>query len=87
MQVINATVHFATELGKRRALTHEETAMLERALVRIPSPYRRWTFADDAKLQRLIRSRMSAAEIATELGRTPWAVYTRIRDLKRKGRR
>ncbi len=69
-------------LGRYRALTDDESRLLERAVDRKPAATRRWTHADDAKLQRLRRTRLRVPEIANELGRTPWAVYTRLRDLK-----
>lgn len=80
-------VALATELGRYRSLTAEESRLLERAVDRQPASTRRWTFADDAKLQRLRRTRLRASEIAAELGRTPWAVYTRIRDLKARAKK
>lgn len=79
-------VALATELGRYRALTPDESRLLERAIERQPASTRRWTFADDAKLQRLRRTRLRVPEIAAQLGRTPWAVYRRISDLKAGGR-
>lgn len=77
--------YFAGELNRYRPLRDDEVDRLHAAICRIiPRTRRLWKAADDRELQRLIRKRLTADEIAQRLSRTPMSVRTRIRDLKRR---
>lgn len=87
MKTEDIAIHFADRLCRAgEVLTQEESDML----VQVVQKHRRriWTAADDRELSRLSRFKMTPAHvIADQLGRTPHAVRTRIRDLKRRNAR
>lgn len=74
--------HFASELGRFRELTSEEITMLSR---RKGGTRRMWTQADDRQLSRMLAKQLTAEQIATALGRTAFAVRSRVRQMKRLG--
>jgi hypothetical protein len=74
-------IHFADEVSRTRALTDQETDMLCSVVV---ASRRLWSQSDDRELRRLRRKRLTAPAIAEVLNRSPMAVRTRLRDLKRK---
>jgi IS30 family transposase len=50
-----------------------------------PKPVgRRWTRAEEKQLQDMLDAGMTAAEVATKLGRTRQAIYARLQLLYRK---
>lgn len=82
---MNAGIFFAERLGKMRALTNEETDMLENLMKRARlTPSRFWTAREDRMLLRAMRAspRNYAAEIAAETGRTAWSVRSRARKVR-----
>ena len=73
-------IHFADELCRTRALTAEETAMLCRVVDK--QRRRMWTAREDRELGRLSRL-LPAHVVAERIGRTPDAVRSRLRQMKR----
>ncbi|WP_343518106.1 hypothetical protein [Sphingomonas sp.] len=81
-----AIVELATALGRERALDERESRILQRAIIRDQGAFRRWTPADDAKLLKMHKARIRAAQMATTLNRTEDAVRRRLCDLKKARR-
>jgi DNA-binding NarL/FixJ family response regulator len=77
---------FAEQLSRVRALTREESALLQWLIAKTPSsrPLRRWTAAQDAQLRDLLANGLTAAEIGAIVGRTTDAIHTRVKRLKMK---
>jgi hypothetical protein len=84
MGVQSTIAHFAGEVQRVRPLTPAESDMLGRALSRGKSTRTFWTAADDRLLTRYLRRRMTAVQIGEAMGRTAWAVRSRVRALKRR---
>ena len=82
-----AVIELADALSKVRALDDRESRILQRAISRDRGAIRRWTPHEDAKLLKMHKARIRCAQIATTLGRTDQAVFTRLRDLKKGKRR
>lgn len=79
-----AIVFLAERLGSVRALDDIESRVLQRAITRERGGVRRWTAADDAMLLKMHKARIRGAEMAVTLRRSEQAVYTRLRDLKKR---
>jgi hypothetical protein len=81
-------LYFADALNRMRPLTEEEATRVAALAGREPGErvLRRWSRADDRLMTALIGDGFSAPEIASRIGRTPWAVRSRIKQLKRKAR-
>lgn len=82
----DATIYFAEQLGRVRALSEHESIVLERAISAKPRPDRRWTPAEDGKLLKMSKARIRAVDMAETLRRTPEAVRRRLCDLRKKER-
>lgn len=82
---VATAIYFAECLGKIRALTSNESEMLEHAIRRSVRISRRWTKEEDSMLLAFKRAEMTDEEIARSMGRTYHATKSRLRDL-RKGR-
>jgi hypothetical protein len=87
IDTVSIATFFADALNRERGLTQVESELLGRLLSRAPSEpvMRRWSGADDRDLLRLHVS-MTAPQIAQQMDRTPWAIRSRLRALKRKAR-
>jgi hypothetical protein len=79
-----AVVFLAEALGRERQLTEHESRILQRAVKRGHGAFRRWTVGDDVRLMKMHKAKRRAADIAEALGRTEYAVTTRLRDLKKR---
>lgn len=77
-------VAFAERLGRHRALTQEEADML---LAVVAKRRREWSPNEISRLREMKAGRKLAPTIARELGRSPQAVRTMVRDLKRRDAR
>lgn len=77
-----------TEKGRLQPLSDAESRALERAIYRESSRQgtrrKPWRQKDDRMLKRLTRKGMTAREVAKEMGRTPFAIRTRIKRLKQR---
>lgn len=82
----DAAIYFAEQLGRERALSEQESIVLERVISSKPRPDRRWTPEEDRKLLKMSKARIRGADMAETLKRTPWAVYRRLSDLKKRER-
>lgn len=83
-------IYFAERLGSLRALTPEESVMLERVIKASPVKDRRWTRQEDKRLLDMcstrIKTRLRTTDIAEQLGRTPAACSQRLYDLRKRER-
>lgn len=83
-------IYFAERLGRMRALTPDESTMLERIVRSGPVKDRRWTRQEDKRLLDMcttrIKTRLRTADIAEQLGRTPAACSQRLYDLRKRER-
>lgn len=82
----DAAIYFAEALGRVRALSEHESIVLERVIRAKPRPDRRWTQTEDQQLRKMSKARIRAVDMAETLKRTPQAVYTRLRELKKRER-
>jgi DNA-binding NarL/FixJ family response regulator len=76
-----------TDLSRFRALSDQESELLERVIlrngvVRVHRWY--WLPADDRRLKQMAAKGMTAQMIAAAMNRTPEAVRTRIKKLKKQ---
>lgn len=86
MNAVFTALYFADALSGQRALQPDESNMLADLInrARLKATRRRWDAADDRKLMRMKRRGMKAPEIGEVLGRTPFSVRCRIRDLRKR---
>ena len=78
-------VELLEEIGRFRALTDAESRLLERVLQanQIRQGRRFWTHTEDALLKRLVAKGFTAITIAERMERTPDAVRTRIKVIRK----
>lgn len=74
-------VTFAERLGRIRALTQEETDMLEMVIEK-RSPY--WTGSEVETVRRMRAAGKRAPTIARAIGRSPGSVNSKLRNMKRR---
>jgi DNA-binding CsgD family transcriptional regulator len=77
-------VTFAERLGRIRALTQEETDMLEMVIEK-RSPY--WTGSEVETVRRMRAAGKRAPTIARAIGRSPGSVNSKLRNMKRRDAR
>lgn len=85
----SAIIRHFEEIGRSRALTEEESRMLEKA-VRAESEggiYRRWTLEDDRMLLKAAKERCGLKIYAESVGRSYASCQNRLAELKRQRRR
>lgn len=83
MNALTIAMHFAQALERARPLTRDESRMVLR-LTRGLKPKAPWTEEDDRRLAWLDARRTTAVKIARVMGRTPQAIRSRRRNLKRR---
>lgn len=85
---MNAIHYFAEALGRERALTDDEVRLLASAQARqrAEAIAKRWSAREDRQLIAMARQGIHAITAARKLGRTPDAIRSRKRQLKRKGK-
>lgn len=75
------------EVSRIRALTEEESLVLEHFLRRLAdpaaNPRRLWTAEEDRMVRKLFRAGLTAEKIADRINRKPWAVRRRITILRK----
>lgn len=74
-------VAFAERLGRHRALTQEETDMLQ-LVIEKRSPY--WTGSEVETVRRMRAAGKRAPTIARAIGRSPGSVNSKLRNMKRR---
>lgn len=72
---------FADEIGRARAFTDAEIAVIERATQR-SGLLKRWTASEDEMLRTMRANGATDRQIARELSRSLYSVRSRIRDHK-----
>lgn len=89
---MNAMIEALNALSRTRALTDAESRQLEgagcrrvakAALPDSPAHYTRFNAETDAAILKAADENMPAQAIARLHGRTPWSIYTRLRDLRK----
>lgn len=91
MNALGTARFFAEALSRERPLTDTEIDKLCRVQsierqATGQSLIRRWAATEDARLRRLLRTTKTAIEIAEMMGRSPAAIRSRIRELKKMKR-
>jgi len=81
MRTEDIAIHFADQLCRTRALTTSESDML---LALVEKRRREWSPTEIKRLREMKAAKKLAPTIARELGRSPQAVRTMVRDLKRR---
>jgi DNA-binding CsgD family transcriptional regulator len=75
---------FAERLGRLRALTQEETDMLQ-SVIEKRSPY--WTSSEVETVRRMRAAGKRAPTIARAIGRSSGSVNSKLRNMKRRDAR
>jgi|GEM_PF-3324564 len=81
MKIEDIAIHFADQLCRTRSLTQSETDML---LALVEKRRREWSPGEIARLREMKAARRLAPHIARELGRSPVAVRSMWRNMKRR---
>jgi len=87
MRLEDIAIHFADVVNRSRSLTPEESRMVSIVLARKEKPSRGWSRKDLSELRRMKAAGQRAPYIGRKLGRSPGAVNSMWRNMKRRDAR